>query len=107
MPLNPNTKSALRERLTFYRELGVGPLYRRDVPQRGDTSPPDDSDVFAAIESPESSEDRAALLQIIADDIGPNCQRCKLAKLGRKQIVFGTGDPACRADVHRRRPRGG
>ena len=37
--------------------------------------------------------DRAALLQVILDDIGPNCQRCKLAKLGRKQIVFGTGDP--------------
>ena len=37
--------------------------------------------------------DRDALLQIILDDIGPNCQRCKLAKLGRKQIVFGTGDP--------------
>ena len=22
-----------------------------------------------------------------------NCQRCKLAKLGRSQVVFGTGDP--------------
>ena len=32
MTLDPNTKSALRERLNFYRELGVGPLYRRDVP---------------------------------------------------------------------------
>ena len=34
-----------------------------------------------------------AQLRVILDDIGPNCQRCKLAKLGRKQIVFGTGDP--------------
>ena len=33
---------------------------------------------------------------MIQDDIGPNCQRCKLAKLGRKQIVFGTGDPHAR-----------
>jgi DNA polymerase len=37
--------------------------------------------------------DRAAALREIMDDVGPNCQRCKLAKLGRKQIVFGTGDP--------------
>ena len=35
----------------------------------------------------------AALLRVILDDIGPDCQRCKLARLGRKQIVFGTGDP--------------
>ncbi len=39
------------------------------------------------------SQDRAALLRLIADDIGPDCQRCKLGKQGRKQIVFGTGDP--------------
>jgi uracil-DNA glycosylase family 4 len=97
MTLDPHTKSALRERLNFYRELGIGPLYRRDVPAPVDTLPSHDSDVVAAIESSESSavlsEDRAALLQVIADDIGPDCQRCKLAKLGRKQIVFGTGDP--------------
>ena len=42
---------------------------------------------------PRKNEDRAAQLQVILDDIGPNCQRCPLAKLGRKQIVFGTGDP--------------
>jgi uracil-DNA glycosylase len=95
MTLDPNTKTLLRERLNFYSELGVGPLYRRDVPKRADTLPSDDSGVVAAIESVESSPsvDRALLLQVIADDIGPNCQRCKLAKLGRKQIVFGTGDP--------------
>ncbi len=40
-----------------------------------------------------TAADRDALLRAIRDDIGPNCQRCKLAKLGRKQIVFGTGDP--------------
>jgi uracil-DNA glycosylase len=95
MTLDPNTKSALRERLTFYRELGVGPLYRREVSERLDASQPNDSEAAVAVESAESSPflDRAALLQVIADDIGPDCQRCKLAKLGRKQIVFGTGDP--------------
>src|SRR5208282_2694370 len=107
MTLDPNTRSAIRERLRFYRELGVGPLYRREVSERADASSSDDPEVVVAVESVESPtplefvtapgfpapENRAALLQAIADDIGPNCQRCKLAKLGRKQIVFGTGDP--------------
>jgi DNA polymerase len=87
MAFDPNTKSALRERMNFYHELGVGPLYRREVHERDPIEPQPDGDI--AIES----NDRAALLQAIAGDIGPDCQRCKLGKLGRKQIVFGTGDP--------------
>jgi len=104
MTLDPSTRSALRERLKFYRELGIGPLYRRQVPERLDQPQADDPDFDATVEAAESyelsgvvaappAEDRAALLQVIADDIGPDCQRCKLAKFGRKQIVFGTGDP--------------
>src|SRR5271167_502337 len=110
MTLDSNTKAALRERLQFYRELGIGPLYRRDSTS---STPPDDLGVQLVDEladvadcltqaaehqaqeaylPPATNEDRAALLQSILDDIGPNCQRCKLAKLGRKQIVFGTGD---------------
>jgi uracil-DNA glycosylase family 4 len=118
MTLDPQTKAALRERLQFYRELGVGPLYRRDVRGAG---PPDFAsailDDVAAVANQLAANaeqvaqesylptaggaearvakkaDSAALLQVIADDIGPDCQRCKLAKQGRKQIVFGTGDP--------------
>src|SRR5271165_2031161 len=110
MTLDPKTKFALRERLTFYRELGVGPLYRRDAIS---SAAPDDlgvqlvdelagvaKDLVATAEReaqeaylPSAAADRGSLLQTIADDIGPDCQRCKLAKLGRKQIVFGTGDP--------------
>jgi len=114
MTLDPNTRSALRERLNFYRELGVGPLYRRDAPQAGaddvgerisdDVGLADHEsgaiDVQLAEEpspaSPRShavTKDREAQLQVILDDIGPDCQRCKLARQGRKQIVFGTGDP--------------
>ena len=105
MTLDANTKSALRERLSFYRELGVGPLYRRDVSpvrQLLEVTSEEAARVEAAVEAVEQSAfvatadgsvDRATLLQVIADDIGPDCQRCKLAKLGRKQIVFGTGDP--------------
>jgi len=32
-------------------------------------------------------------LAIIKADIGPDCSRCKLHTLGRKQIVFGVGNP--------------
>jgi DNA polymerase len=105
MTLNPNTNSALRERLNFYRELGIGPLYRRNTDSNdlGVQLVDDLAEVadeltqYAAREAreaylPSASDDRAALLQVIADDIGPDCQRCKLGKLGRKQIVFGTGD---------------
>ena len=103
MTLDLNMKAALRERLLFYRELGIGPLYLQEV---GDRKIPDDvrepaQDVQPVIDVAEDTLlaaandvlDRNALLREILDDIGPNCQRCKLAKLGRKQIVFGTGDP--------------
>ena len=33
-------------------------------------------------------------LPIIKADIGPDCSRCKLHTLGRKQVVFGVGNPS-------------
>ena len=111
MTLDPATQSALRERLRFYREMGIGPLYRRNAAPDSDAGEDLVEDIAAVGDeltveqgwvadeaylptaAPPGSEDRAAMLRIIEDDIGPDCQRCKLAKLGRKQIVFGTGDP--------------
>jgi len=110
MALNPENKNLILERLSFYRELGIGPLYRRESdalsePADRAEKPLDviaaEADTLALAEEqvaeesyiPTADEDRVAMLQVIADDIGPNCQRCKLSKLGRKQIVFGTGDP--------------
>ena len=109
MTLDPASKSALRERLSFYRELGIGPLYRRGVAADSQSQDLGEelvemaatvADAFSAEQEQVSqemylptSEDREAKLRVILDDIGPDCQRCKLARLGRKQIVFGTGDP--------------
>jgi uracil-DNA glycosylase len=95
MALDRNT---LRERLRFYRELGVGPLYRRETSGAAareilDIEAEVIADVPALMPRKAKPEDRESQLRVILDDIGPNCQRCKLAKLGRKQIVFGTGDP--------------
>jgi uracil-DNA glycosylase family 4 len=110
MTLDPASKSALRERLKFYRELGIGPLYKCAVEpgtdatdaivevlaQAGDQLMAEQEQVANEAYIPSkknlSGEDRVAQLRVILDEIGPNCQRCKLAKLGRKQIVFGTGD---------------
>ena len=93
-------RNLIRERLQFYRELGVGPLYRREVPtaEPGETIlepsfAPVDALNKVSMAAEVTGNDRHAQLQVILDDIGPNCQRCKLAKQGRKQIVFGTGDP--------------
>src|SRR5580698_6614663 len=92
-------RNSLRERLQFYRELGVGPLYWREA--SGDALPQlleivqeemVEESLAKSRQAPKDA-DRDAQLRVILDDIGPNCQRCKLAKLGRKQIVFGTGDP--------------
>jgi uracil-DNA glycosylase len=109
MALDSTRKSAIRERLVFYSELGIGPLYRREVAAGAASLDLGEElvEVAGAIadEISEHQEqtaqeaylaadtNREAKLRIILDDIGPNCQRCKLAKQGRKQIVFGTGDP--------------
>ena len=108
MTLTADNKIELRNRLQFYRELGIGPLYRRAVSSDGAQHPGLDlaeaaqsvADELAASQSEAAQEaylptanDRESLLRVILDDIGPNCERCKLSRLGRKQIVFGTGDP--------------
>jgi uracil-DNA glycosylase len=35
----------------------------------------------------------ADTLALIKTDIGPDCRRCKLHTLGRRQVVFGVGNP--------------
>jgi uracil-DNA glycosylase len=40
-----------------------------------------------------SAVDSTRLLAMLRDEIGPACTRCKLHTLGRKQVVFGVGNP--------------
>jgi DNA polymerase len=35
----------------------------------------------------------ADILAMLREEIGPQCRRCKLHTLGRKQVVFGVGNP--------------
>ncbi len=100
----------LAERIRFYRELGIYDLYRREglVNVRPATS----ADAAAQIETHQGTSPQGAVassptvpkeemtptqaLRVIREDIG-DCTRCVLHKQGRKQIVFGVGNP--RADI--------
>jgi uracil-DNA glycosylase len=51
-----------------------------------------DEEMFAAPKPEATAADPAAALRIIREDLG-DCTRCRLHKQGRKQIVFGVGNP--------------
>lgn len=120
---NPDLRRALADRLRYYNELGIYDFYRREgspvqteasaeaVPEiptapqpelREEMSPrksavvakPVDENVFElAASKPEYSvTDPVAALKLIREDLG-DCTRCKLHQQGRKQIVFGVGNP--------------
>jgi len=124
--LDPEVRRSLSERIRFYHELGIYDFYRRDpqtmaehiAPAVMETTPPSssqpelreemsarksaavvaDGTVFPIITSrPEQAvTDPIAALRLIREDLG-DCTRCRLHKQGRKQIVFGVGNP--RADL--------
>jgi uracil-DNA glycosylase family 4 len=110
----------LRAHLEFFKELGVDGI-RLEPEWRTRSERP--APVAAALESdtlgarslePEASADApeppppmptesvqpmqvfsssVEALAALRAEIGPDCQRCKLHTLGRKQVVFGVGNP--------------
>jgi uracil-DNA glycosylase family 4 len=91
---------AIREHLKYYRDLGVqgittDPKWRERASNElvADCGP-----VVQQIDSPQSATssfetpDQAEALAAVRAFIG-DCTRCKLSGLGRKQVVFGTGNP--------------
>lgn len=92
-----DVRGQLRRHLEFYGELGVAGA-STDAKWR---LPVDaDSSVEAAAPVPESSAPGLAAfpapmhasLEDLRAHIGPRCTRCKLGGLGRRQVVFGTGN---------------
>lgn len=97
--LDSDLRRALSDRIRYYKDLGIYDFYRRPT-----------ETVSAAIEPGQSAgegratlslsdriennvaTDPAAALRLIREDIG-DCTRCRLHKQGRKQIVFGVGNP--------------
>jgi DNA polymerase len=115
--LSPERRRAIAERIRFYNEMGVYDFYQRgttrdadtaiaepvaraDQPESGDEMSPRkaaaaiEENIFEVIGSrPEQGvTDPAQALKLIREDLG-DCKRCPLHKQGRKQIVFGVGDP--------------
>jgi uracil-DNA glycosylase len=110
---NSELRRALAERVRFYNELGIYDFYAREprpastadegssIPEipadnREEMSPRKSSVVAKAVMQFVSAEqnisDPVAALRLIREDLG-DCTRCKLHKQGRKQIVFGVGNP--------------
>ena len=105
----------LAEHLKYFADLGVAgvnrdPAWRRrvDTP-RGETAglseqtaidePTADGVVLAETGQTSMKTDVPALsaeeaLAALRIDIGPQCMRCKLCTLGRKQVVYGVGNPS-------------
>lgn len=87
----------LAEHLQFYADLGVAGVSRdRTWRTRGQSPEPS----AAATQADSSSEPLVQIarssdeaLAAIRADIGADCSRCKLHGLGRRQIVFGVGNP--------------
>jgi len=117
---DPELRRALVERVRYYRELGIYDFYTREpinasatplleeAPLRESASEhreemPRKSAVLAkpvqsdplpvlTVHPEQNVADTVAALRLIREDLG-DCTRCKLHQQGRKQIVFGVGNP--------------
>ena len=89
------SRDAIRDHLEFFGELGVDgirldPEWRARANAGVTTSAPRSDDEAVEVPVFASQSDALNALRV---DIGPDCSRCKLHTLGRKQVVFGVGNP--------------
>ena len=90
-------RQQLAEHLRFYGELGVAGVGVRERASAssvaagadGSTVPIGERSVARAPRSAPAAE----LLAAVKTEIGADCSRCKLHAQGRKQVVFGVGNP--------------
>ena len=89
---------ALREHLKYYRDLGVqgittDPRWRERATRTGGLPAIAEAKVETSATAGGGSEtDQLTDLSTLREFIG-DCTRCKLSGLGRRTVVFGTGDP--------------
>jgi uracil-DNA glycosylase len=89
-------REQVAEHLKFFGELGVAG-YRKDADWAGRVEQSSVASRRSSVEGPEPEAQSlesgvVESLEAIRGDIG-ECVRCKLCALGRKQIVFGVGNP--------------
>jgi uracil-DNA glycosylase len=107
--LDPQLRRALADRIHYYNELGIYDFYRRETSTttlqleereplpRAKAAATVSEELFEVSTRPEPAvSDPSQALRAIREDLG-DCTRCRLHKQGRKQIVFGVGNP--RADL--------
>jgi uracil-DNA glycosylase len=109
--LDPQLRRAVADRIRYYNDLGIYDFYRRAIPAMSSEEcldnvarTPSSAKVGSFVGSAEAEEllagptpesqlaDPAHALRLIREDLG-DCTRCRLHKQGRKQIVFGVGNP--------------
>jgi DNA polymerase len=102
-PLDPQLRRAIADRLRYYKDLGVYDFYKRPADSVSAPSESPSAQGMTAAEARQVFEmntelqaslavDPVSALRLIREDIG-DCTRCRLHKQGRKQIVFGVGNP--------------
>jgi len=92
--ITPDAKEKLAAYLRFQRDLGVEAVRIAKLsaapPVRAQAAA---SPVRAAPRAPAVVLPDSETLAQIQEDLGPDCRRCKLHRLGRHKIVFGDGNP--------------
>ena len=115
--LDPQLRRAVADRVRYYNDLGIYDFYRRSGVDAGSSQTEEadshstpslqsvaqgglapmkrsgmTSESAAGEDARPTSIDPSSALRLIREDIG-DCTRCRLHKQGRKQIVFGVGNP--------------
>jgi uracil-DNA glycosylase family 4 len=80
-------RSQLADHLRFFGELGVTGVSRDVKWSASARATATQRDIV------QISRNAAEALAALQAEIGPQCTRCKLHKLGRRQVVFGVGNP--------------
>jgi uracil-DNA glycosylase len=84
--LDPETKKAVASRIRYYRDMGIYDFYRRG-------SGAVEADLSPAVNAEYSEETITIPKRKTETQVQTDCTRCRLHKQGRKQIVFGVGNP--------------
>ena len=92
-------RQQVADHLRFYADLGVTgvnksrPRASKPEPTTSDPGPRTTNHGSRTTDTVPVFSNAAEALEAVRTDVGPNCSRCKLHTLGRKQVVFGVGNP--------------